>query len=153
MKTTNPTGRLAPAVVARSLMRYEKREMCAVECTHQSVEHTLAGARPTVVALSLTCCENRDVCDLKRTPPLTPGGSKRRERATSPFDLTDRSETLTDLMGVSGEEIADGLDPDLDKYVSPAQRREILCDYSGDTASLRLSLLERTLALQTSLRG
>jgi hypothetical protein len=59
---------------------------------------------------------------------------------------------FADLMGVSGEEIADGLDPGLDKYVSPAQRREILCDYSGDTASLRLSLLERTLALQTSLR-
>ena len=48
-------------------MRYEKREMCAVECTHQSVEHTLAGARPTVVALSLTCCENRDVCAMNCT--------------------------------------------------------------------------------------
>jgi hypothetical protein len=55
-------------------------------------------------------------------------------------------------MGVSGEEIADGLDPGLDKYVSPAQRREILCDYPGGTASLRLSLPERILALQTSLR-
>ena len=33
---------------------------------------------------------------------------------------------FADLMGVSGEEIADGLDPGLDKYVSPAQRREIL---------------------------
>jgi hypothetical protein len=36
-----------------------------VECTHTSVEHTLAGASPAIVALSLTCCENRDVCDLK----------------------------------------------------------------------------------------
>jgi len=59
---------------------------------------------------------------------------------------------FADLMGVSGEEIADGLDPGLDKYVSPAQRREILCDYPGGTASLRLSLQERILALQTSLR-
>jgi hypothetical protein len=59
---------------------------------------------------------------------------------------------FADLMGVSGEEIADGLDPGLDKYVSPAQRREILCDYPGGTASLRLSQQERILALQTSLR-
>jgi hypothetical protein len=33
---------------------------------------------------------------------------------------------FADLMVLSGEEIADGLDPGLDKYVTPAQRREIL---------------------------
>ncbi len=59
---------------------------------------------------------------------------------------------FADLMGLSGEEIADGLDPGLDKYVAPAQRRATLCDYPGNTSSLRLSLLDRTLALQTSFR-
>jgi hypothetical protein len=58
---------------------------------------------------------------------------------------------FANLMGLSGEEIADGLDPGLDKYVAPAQRRAILCD-PGKTSSLRLSLLDRTLALQTSFR-
>ncbi len=60
---------------------------------------------------------------------------------------------FADLMVLSGEEIADGLDPGLHRYVAPAQRRAILCDYPGNTSSLRLSLLERTLALQqTSFR-
>ena len=44
----------------------EQRGVCA-ECTHPSVEHTLAGASPAIVALSLTCCENRDLCDSKCT--------------------------------------------------------------------------------------
>ena len=47
--------------------RYEMHGEQVLTCTHLSVEHTLAGASPAVVALSLTCCENRDVCDLKRT--------------------------------------------------------------------------------------
>ncbi len=42
--------------------------MCG-ECTHLSVEHTLAGVSPAVVALSLTCCENREVCAMKCTHP------------------------------------------------------------------------------------
>jgi len=58
----------SPAIVALSLMRYENREMCAVECTHLSVEHTLTGASPAIVALSLTCCENRGVCAGVHTP-------------------------------------------------------------------------------------
>jgi hypothetical protein len=57
---------------------------------------------------------------------------------------------FADLMGLSGEEIYDGLDPGLDRYVAPAQQRAILCDYPGNTSSLHLSLLERTLSLQTS---
>ena len=45
----------------------ENRDVCDLKCTHLSVEHTLAGASPAIVALSLMRCENREVCTVRCT--------------------------------------------------------------------------------------
>jgi RAB protein geranylgeranyltransferase component A len=50
---------------------------------------------------------------------------------------------FADLPGGAGEDIADGIDPSMDEFISPQDRLAILCDSSTE-AYLQLSREERT---------